>query len=444
MGRRMSLRMAAAAVGTMVFLVNFGAWGAGIFETGEYRNYLKEMGKTDEEISAKIDAQWNRNINGVDAVADPREQLEGEHNYHEIEGDMAYVTGWNREIYSKNMGQTMLAAVQYGDQEVFNKLWKFAKTKMYQTAGAYQGYFPQKISGTYDFVGGKRNPSPRGDQNICMSLCFAANRWGNGSGIFNYQAEADNLLSHWVNNAGVPKGSGNYFLFSSTHKLPVLHHNDNSRVDIEVSGLMPHYYKLWAAWTDDAQIRSFFEAAAPAAIEIIKRCAHPLTMFTSYTATLNGTPSTGEHRVFFTESYPTIMNVALDNSWFQPEQWHNSYADGIIGFFAKDNRLTTNGGWCFERDGRNLGGFLPEDQIDKGDTPVALRSFLAMNAPHCSNEQAAKTIVDDFWDLPYLQDKFSQSSRGIEYLLALLHLSGRFKIYGPDFTAVEQIGRAHV
>src|SRR6185436_16228800 len=39
-------------------------------------------------------------------------------------------------------------------------------------------------------------PAPDGEEYFATALYFAAHRWGSGSGIFNYQAEADRLLTN--------------------------------------------------------------------------------------------------------------------------------------------------------------------------------------------------------------------------------------------------------
>ncbi len=37
-------------------------------------------------------------------------------------------------------------------------------------------------------------PAPDGEEYFVMALYFAANRWGNGKGIYDYEAHADRLL----------------------------------------------------------------------------------------------------------------------------------------------------------------------------------------------------------------------------------------------------------
>ena len=44
-------------------------------------------------------------------------------------------------------------------------------------------------------------PAPDGEEYFAMSLYFAAGRWGNGTGIYDYQAAADRLLTDMVHRA---------------------------------------------------------------------------------------------------------------------------------------------------------------------------------------------------------------------------------------------------
>ena len=37
-------------------------------------------------------------------------------------------------------------------------------------------------------------PASDGEEYFAMALFFAAHRWGNGKGIYNYRAEADKIL----------------------------------------------------------------------------------------------------------------------------------------------------------------------------------------------------------------------------------------------------------
>ena len=106
----------------------------GAFESGEYRNLFNEyLGKSDAEIQAKIDAAWDQFFYGSDDF---------ERVYYPVGEDMAYIMDiGNGDVRSEGMSYGMMIAVQLDKKEEFDRLWKWAKTYMYQSDGPYQGYF---------------------------------------------------------------------------------------------------------------------------------------------------------------------------------------------------------------------------------------------------------------------------------------------------------------
>jgi oligosaccharide reducing-end xylanase len=70
---------------------------------------------------------------------------------------------------------------------------------MYQSSPTHPsyGYFSwsMKVDGTPN----SESPAPDGEEYWAMSLYFAAGRWGNGKGIYDYRAEADRLLDNMKN-----------------------------------------------------------------------------------------------------------------------------------------------------------------------------------------------------------------------------------------------------
>ena len=102
------------------------------FETGVYPNLFKDyLGKSDEEIQAKIDSAFDQLFYG-DAAA--------ERVYYPVGSDMAYISDIaNRDVRREGMSYGMLIAVQLNKKEEFDRLWKWAKTYMYQTNGGYKG-----------------------------------------------------------------------------------------------------------------------------------------------------------------------------------------------------------------------------------------------------------------------------------------------------------------
>ncbi|HND47878.1 MAG TPA: glycosyl hydrolase family 8, partial [Anaerolineales bacterium] len=104
------------------------------FETGVYPNLFKDyLGKSDEEIQAKIDSAFHQLFYGDDAT---------ERVYYPVGSDMAYISDIaNEDVRSEGMSYGMMIAVQLNKKEEFDRLWKWTKTYMYQKDGGYKGYF---------------------------------------------------------------------------------------------------------------------------------------------------------------------------------------------------------------------------------------------------------------------------------------------------------------
>jgi oligosaccharide reducing-end xylanase len=125
------------------------------FETGVYPNLFKDyLGKSDEEIQAKIDSSFEQLFYGDDAT---------ERVYYPVGSDMAYISDIaNEDVRSEGMSYGMMIAVQMNKKEEFDRLWKWAKTYMYQKDGGYKGYFSwhNKTDGTPIDV----NPASDGEE----------------------------------------------------------------------------------------------------------------------------------------------------------------------------------------------------------------------------------------------------------------------------------------
>ena len=95
------------------------------FETGVYPNLFKDyLGKSDEEIQAKIDSAFHQLFYGDDAT---------ERVYYPVGSDMAYISDIaNEDVRSEGMSYGMMIAVQLNKKEEFDRLWKWTKTYMHQ------------------------------------------------------------------------------------------------------------------------------------------------------------------------------------------------------------------------------------------------------------------------------------------------------------------------
>jgi len=147
---------------------------------------------------------------------------------------------------------------------------------------------------------------------------------GNGSGIYNYRAEADRLLTDMRHRALItgPTVSGPMTagaLFDPKHKMvrftPDLknwHHTDPSYH-------LPAFYELWALW-GPVKDRSFWAGAAMASRDFFQRATHPVTGLAPDYANFDGTawaaPWNTNSADFQYDSWRTAMNWSVDWSWW--------------------------------------------------------------------------------------------------------------------------------
>ena len=101
-----------------------------ILDKRTYRNVFSEIGKTEEEIENKI----------KEAVQtfffDEKERI-----YHEAGEEMGYLedTG-NHDVRTEGMSYGMMMAVQLDRKDIFDRIWKWAKTYMYMDQGDNEGF----------------------------------------------------------------------------------------------------------------------------------------------------------------------------------------------------------------------------------------------------------------------------------------------------------------
>lgn len=164
----------------------------GAFYTGKYRNLFQEAGYSQEQVDQRLADLWNTYFLG---------DKDNERLYYEVDDDMAYILDVNNnDVRSEGMSYGMMICVQLNKQEEFNKLWKWAKKYMQHKPGdEREGYFSWKL----DRYGNRLDPNPAsdGEEYFIMALMFASNRWGNGDGIYNYEAEADYIIKKLLQQA---------------------------------------------------------------------------------------------------------------------------------------------------------------------------------------------------------------------------------------------------
>ena len=219
--------------------------------TGVYPNLFKEyLGKSDEEIAAKIAAAWNQLFYGDEA---------SERVYYPVGTDMAYISDIaNEDVRSEGMSYGLMIAVQLNKKEEFDRLWKWTKTYMYQTDGGYKGYFAWhcRTDGTQLDA----NPASDGEIWFITALFFADGRWGSGEGIYNYRAEAQAILDVALHAQELSGNLATNLFDPATKQVVFVPQLGQNSQFTDPSYHMPHFYELWARWAD--KDNAFWAAAA--------------------------------------------------------------------------------------------------------------------------------------------------------------------------------------
>jgi oligosaccharide reducing-end xylanase len=380
----------------------------GAFFTGEYRNMLKDWGKSDEEIQARIDAVWDQLFYGNDAT---------ERVYYPVGDDMAYMldTG-NDDVRTEGQSYGMMIAVQLDKQDEFNRIWKWTKTYMYNEDGAYKGYFAWHCSTDGSKLAD--NPASDGEEWFVMALFFAAGRWGNGEGIFDYEAEANAILHTMLHTEDDPLAFATNMFNADTKQVVFVPSKNRDGRFTDPSYHLPQYYELWARWAKEDN--DFWAEAATASRAFFKTAANPETGLMPNYATFKGAPQySGDYgQFFYSDAWRVPMNVAVDYAWFAADEWEVEQSNRIQAFFYAQGLHKYSDKW----------------RIDGTEslTPYHSEGLVATNAAAslAASEPVAWGFIDEFWNTRLPTGKWRYYS-GLLYMMSLLHLSGEFRIYAP-------------
>ena len=378
---------------------------AGAFYSGEYRNLFKEyLGKSNEDIQAKLEAAWNQLFYGSD---------DSERVYYPVGEDMAYIEDiGNGDVRTEGMSYGMMIAVQLDKKEEFNRLWKWAKTYMYQTDGPDQGYFAWHC--TTDGQKLDANPAPDGEEWFVTALLFASARWGNGEGIFDYQAQAQEIFRTMLHKEE-QKGAVATNMFNLEKKqvvfVPMVGRNSSFT---DPSYHLPAFYEVWARTAD--QDGEFWHQAAQTSREFFKKAANRQTGLMPDYANFDGTPyGSDDHKDFRFDAWRTLSNVAVDYAWFAADPWQVEQSNRVLDFLASQGLDSYPN--QFSLDGTSL----------SGDHSTGLVSMAAV-AALAADPKKGKPFVQALWETQIPSGKWRYYD-GMLYILGLLHVSGHFKIY---------------
>ncbi len=372
----------------------------------QYRNVFVEMGIPEDAVSKRLEEIKHQFFYGEDSF------------YHEVGEDMAYLedTG-NFDARTEGMSYGMMICVQLGMKEEFDRIWKWAKTYMYMETGENEGYFAWSCG-----TDGTRNadgPAPDGEEFFAMALFFAAHRFGNGEGIFDYEKQAKEILRACLHKG--EKGRPGHPMWNrDNHQIlfvPGIDYTDPSYH-------LPHFYELFAGWAD-AEDAVFWKEAAAVSRRYLALACHPETGFSAEYAEFDGSPmkrpipwTTDRHDWFFSDAYRTAANIGLDYAWNGIDVGQVRAAYRIQRALLKDMRADSY--HIYEVDGRIAG--------EKALHPFAITATVAQSVLAVEPDDVAKEWVMKFFGMP-LRTGERRYYDNCLYFFAFLALSGNYRIW---------------
>lgn len=384
-----------------------------------YVNLFQDLGHSQEDIHEKIASTFEQLFYG-----DPDNEAvyfsAGKNHY----GDLAYILDiHNKDIRSEGMSYGMMIAVQLNKKDIFDALWNYAKCHMYHadTAHPAYGYFGWSLNPDGSFR--DEMPAPDGEEYFATALYFAASRWGNGAGIFNYKKEADRLVTDMIARKSIKGTAGGrevtgLSLFDLEHKMVRFTTDSTHAYHTDASYHLPAFYEVWAL-VGPPDYSSFWQEAAQVSRAYFELAADSLTGLTPDYGNFDGTPWSANWKpgssTFSYDAWRTAMNWSIDWHWWQKDQRAVERSNRILSFFRNQglqnyvNEYTLAGKKLSNNNSVGL---------------IACNATVALAA----DTESKLDFVNALWqsEVPTGQYRYYD---GLLMMLALLHCSGEFKIY---------------
>ncbi len=435
--------------------------GEGAYKTHTYRDLFVEQGHSPAESRAKVEKAFQQLFHGDGQ----EERLYFETGANE-NGTLAYVTDWaNNDARSEGMSYGMMIAVELNKKREFDALWNWAHTYMLITDAKNPsvGYFAWSMN--TDGTPRSTGAAPDGEEYFAMALYFAARRWGNGKGIYNYEAEANRIL-HGMRHHPVLTGTSPFRIHpddppfvppdhpwpspnnnrlaeqaaANGQAVPVFRFSRSPREETigpmvdeshfmikfvpdlpggvtDASYHLPAFYELWARW-GLVEDRTFWAMAADVSRDLFNRVTGPETGLTPDRDNFDGTPVMGRDGTavpFMYDSWRSVSNWSVDSSW-----WHKDERETVLS--GRVQRFLYTQGIDTFVDRYTLDGKPQSTRHSPGMVATAAVGSLA-----AEDGPVAKAFVDALWKMPVPAGE-QRYYDGMLYLMSIMHCSGNFRI----------------
>lgn len=377
----------------------------GAYFTGDYTSPFKTyLGKTDEDIQAKLDELWNHYFKSGNKVYYERDYYKD-----------AYIldTG-NNDVRSEGMSYGMMICVQTNHKAEFDKLWYFAKAHMWHNPSrGGDGYF--SWSANTDGSTKDQGCAPDGEIYFMMSLLLAANRWNDES----YMKDAQAILKAcW-------KGNG-ASLFSEQSYIVTFQPTAGNNTWSDPSYSLPSFVDLFARWSNTNKDK--WKTAAGKTRDHLYNSSNPTSGLFSDYSNFDGTPHyafSSSSTKYMYDAMRCAMNFGMDYYLFGADtERQTTMAKRIIDFFEADGYKHARFNW----DGSN-----PSEGYTLGETGCnAVACYALMDVR--GYDEIIKKNLQNAWDarsasgFGLLTDQYRYYD-GLVHYLSMLHLCGAFKIW---------------
>lgn len=385
--------------------------------TGSYRNILLEAGYNQAAIDAKVEKAYKDLFESPAGI------------YFEVGDSMGYVSDLkNHDARSEGLSYGMMVAVQLNKKDVFDRIWRWTKKYTQHQDGPREGYFAWSINPSTMKKNSEGSASD-GELYFVTSLLFAANRWGNNTGI-NYYREARKILD----NMWKKDGTGKIFnIINTEHKQISFVPEGNGYTWTDPSYHLPAFMEVWAMYARDGH-EQFYRECADTSRAYLHRVCHPVTGLNPDYSEFSGAPHNTRWIpvAFRYDSWRVPMNIAMDYAWFRKDSaWQMDYAKRLQQFFR--SKGINNFDDQFNMDGSRPDSILQAGGFKKLRHSLGLVSTVAATAM-ISNEKDGFDFVHALWNAklePYEDGYFDPYYDGLLYLFSLMHLSGKYQIIMP-------------
>jgi oligosaccharide reducing-end xylanase len=384
-------------------------------QPGKYVNLFRTAGYKQADIDRKVAKAYYDVFEGPNKV------------YFAVGDSMAYVSDVkNHDARTEGLSYGMMVAVQLNKKDVFDRIWRWSKKNLQHQSGPREGYFAWSINPETL----KRNSdgsASDGELYYITSLLFAANRWGNQTGI-NYYKEARYILDNMWNK----DGTGNIFNLINTEakQISFVPEGDGYKWT-DPSYHLPAFYEVWAMYAKDGHKKFYRECADTSRAYLHRACNQVTGLNYDYTE-FSGKPHSTRWMpaAFRYDSWRVPMNIAMDYTWFGKDKtWQQGYARRFQGF------LRTKGINDFV-DQYNPDGTKPDFILKAGNNGPKLRHSIglvatAATASLANSDPKSLDFVRALWNAklePYDDGYFDPYYDGLLYLFSLMHLSGKYQI----------------